>query len=98
MVLRPSPYAHGRSDVWDRAAVAREIGVVQRRLGRHLRALRDELDLSQEAAAERIGIHPKHLQRIERGVGNATVATLVAIAKAYEVSLSTLFLEPPKEK
>lgn len=53
--------------------------------------------LSQESAAEAIGIHPKHIQRIERGVGNATVATLVAVAAAYKVTLPSLFEDPPKE-
>ena len=36
-------------------------------------------------------LHPVHIARIETGVANATVATLVALAHAYEVSLVTLF-------
>jgi transcriptional regulator with XRE-family HTH domain len=47
--------------------------------------------LSQEAAAERIGIHAKHLQRIETGSVNVTIATLVAVAVAYSVPLLRLF-------
>lgn len=97
MATRPSPYTHGRSEVWDRAALAREISKVRRRLGQHLRELRKARELSQEAAAEAIGIHPKHLQRIERGVGNATVATLVAISVAYKVEIPSLFEESPRE-
>lgn len=97
MAPRPSPYTHGRSEVWDRVALAREISKVRRRLGQHLRDLRKARELSQEAAAEVIGIHPKHLQRIERGVGNATVATLVAIAVAYKVAIPSLFEESPRE-
>ena len=97
MPPRPSPFTHGRSEVWDRAALAREIRKVRQRLGEHLRALRVERELSQEEAAEAIGIHPTHLQRLERGVGNATVATLVAIAMAYEVTLPSLF-KPSDER
>ena len=63
----------------------------------HLRALRTARALTQESASEAIGIHPKHLQRIELGTGNATVATLVAIAVAYEVPLTSLFEEPPEK-
>lgn len=95
MVSRPSPFSHGRSEVWDRAALAREIGTVRKRLGLRLRQLRVDREWSQETAAEAIGIHPKHLQRIERGVGNATVATLVAVARAYAVPLPSLFERAP---
>lgn len=41
-----------------------------------------------------IGIHPKHLQRLERGSANVTVATLAAVSLAYEVPIKDLF-EPP---
>ena len=47
--------------------------------------------LSQEAAAESMGIHAKHLQRIEQGTANLTFATLVAICAAYKLPLAALF-------
>lgn len=49
--------------------------------------------MSQEAAAELIGIHSKHLQRVENGAANVTMATLVALSLAYRVPLPTLFLD-----
>lgn len=65
-----------------------------RRLGLRLRALRQERGLTQEQAAEAMGIHPKSLPRIEGGRANLTVATLVAAAAAFKVSLCELF--PPE--
>ena len=67
-----------------------------------MRALRVERELNQEDAAERIGIHPKHLQRVELGTANVTFATLVAIAVAFRVPVATLFEPadagaPPKQ-
>lgn len=61
------------------------------RLAGELRALRKEKGLTQEQAAESIGIHAKHLERLERGIVNPTLATLVAIAMGYRVSLASLF-------
>ncbi|MBI3184621.1 MAG: helix-turn-helix transcriptional regulator [Myxococcales bacterium] len=86
-----SPHAHGRSEIWERASTRQAIRREQRRLGRCLRAVREERELTQERAAERTGIHPKHLQRIEQGSANATVATLVALAMGYQVPLRTFF-------
>ncbi len=54
--------------------------------------------MSQEGAAERIGIHPKHLQRIEGGRANPTVATVVAIGIAYGVRTEEIFAEQPAER
>lgn len=86
-----SPHSHGRSEVWERAALKRALGQARRRLGVRLRALRKERELSQESASELIGIHAKHLQRIENGTANVTIVTLVAIALAYRVPLHRLF-------
>ncbi len=83
--------------MWEIPALARRIKAAQKRLGAHLRELRNALAWSQETASEKIGIHPKHLQRIELGTANATVATLVAIAVAYRVTMPSLFEEPPEK-
>ncbi len=87
----PSPHAHGRSEIWSRAALEKAILRERRRLGTRLRLLRERKGLTQEQAAEEIGIHPKHLGRIEGADGNPTISTLIALALAYGVNLASLF-------
>ncbi len=65
----------------------------RKRLGQRLRDLRRERGLTQEQAAEMIGIHAKYMPRVEAGRANLTVDVLIAAAVAYEVALSDLFPE-----
>jgi transcriptional regulator with XRE-family HTH domain len=72
--------------------------IVQRerkRLGRRLRELRTARGLTQEQAAEMIGIHAKYMPRVEAGRANLTVDVLIAASVAYEVALHDLFPAPP---
>ena len=86
-----SPFSHGRSDYWNRPAIARAIAKEQRRLGLRLRQIRERAGLTQQEAAERAGLHPVAVTRLENGKQNATVSTLVCLAAAYRVSLAALF-------
>lgn len=61
------------------------------RLGKRVRMLRLEKELTQEEAAEIAKLDEKHWQDIEGARTNPTVATLVGIARALKVSLSELF-------
>nr|WP_275583646.1 helix-turn-helix transcriptional regulator [Archangium primigenium] len=61
-----------------------------------MRELRQERGLTQEQAAEAIGVHPKHVIKMEQGNANFTMATLVAAAVAYKVPLRDLFPEEEK--
>jgi transcriptional regulator with XRE-family HTH domain len=61
------------------------------RLGERIRALRRERSLTLEAAAERMELDFKHLQKVEAGQGNVTLVTLVRLAIGLEVPLATLF-------
>lgn len=61
------------------------------RLGKRIKALRNERALTQEAAAERAKLDEKHWQDIEGGRTNPTVATLVGIARALSVEVAQLF-------
>jgi DNA-binding XRE family transcriptional regulator len=90
---RPSPFAHGRSEVHERKALAQTIRRERRKLGNTLRALRLERKLTQAAAAEAVGVHPVHVARVEAGTANPTVSTLIAFAVAYRVPLGALFDE-----
>lgn len=51
--------------------------------------------MTQEEAAERAGIHPKHIGVIEGGKTNVSFPSLVALAYAYDVSLATFFEGAP---
>ncbi|MBM7117659.1 helix-turn-helix domain-containing protein [Archangium primigenium] len=86
----------GRSEVWTRGPTARAIKRELRRVGVRLRELRQERGLTQEQAAEAIGVHPKHVIKMEQGNANFTMATLVAAAVAYKVPLRDLFPEEEK--
>ncbi len=86
-------YAHGPSEAKTRPTVVRAVTKAKRQLGAQLRALRTERELTQEAAAEAMGVHPKHLQRVEAGEVNVTLTTLVAATLVYKVPLRELFDE-----
>ena len=64
--------------------------VVLKRLGTRLRNLRQAQGVSQEGLADLAGLHRTYIGGIERGERNISVASLLALAKALEVSLSTL--------
>lgn len=81
--------------MWSRPAIKKAIERARKRLGLRLKAIREEKELTQEEAAERAAIHAKHLGVIEGGKANATFGTLVALAFAYEVSLSAFFEGSP---
>jgi transcriptional regulator with XRE-family HTH domain len=49
--------------------------------------LRKQREITQEQAAEQIGIHWKYLGEIELGKVNPSFGILVAIARAYRVPL-----------
>jgi len=75
--------------------MARETRTVQREVGRRMRELRLQRDLTQEALAERLGMLAPNFARIEQGRANVTIDTLVRIANALDVALIELF-QPAK--
>jgi transcriptional regulator with XRE-family HTH domain len=54
-------------------------------LGSNLRAAREKLRLTQEEVAERSGVHPTEISRMEAGKRDPQVSTLLKLAKALEV-------------
>jgi transcriptional regulator with XRE-family HTH domain len=54
-------------------------------LGTNLRAARKKLKLTQEQVAERSGVHPTEVSRIEAGKRDPQVSTLRKLATAVEV-------------
>jgi transcriptional regulator with XRE-family HTH domain len=67
------------------------------RVGRRLRRLRHQRNLSQERLAERAGLSYKFVGEIERGVGNPTILTLARLATALDVDVVELLGPPPDE-
>jgi len=59
------------------------------KLGRAVRTLRRDRDLSQEALAARAGLHPNQVGRLERGT-NVQVGTLLAVVEGLGVGLAEL--------
>ncbi|MEK7668201.1 MAG: helix-turn-helix transcriptional regulator [Gemmatimonadota bacterium] len=63
------------------------------RFGQRLRQLRAQAALSQEALAQRAGIHRTYLSGIERGTRNPSLHNLFRIARALGTTLSDLTRE-----
>jgi transcriptional regulator with XRE-family HTH domain len=59
-------------------------------VGRNIKRLRQERDLTQEALAHRCGIHPVELARAERGVRDMRVSTVAKIARGLGVPAADL--------
>ena len=55
-----------------------------------MRQRREELGLTQEAAAERMGLHWTYLGQVERGRRNVSLHNIVRIAAGLEVDASQL--------
>lgn len=60
------------------------------RFGGNVRAMRTRRGLSQEALAERCRLHPTEISRLERGVRDPRLATMVRIARALGVAPAEL--------
>ena len=87
------PRTHGPTGIQAPENLAPIIKRERKRLGQRLRELRRERGLTQEQAAEMIGIHPKYMPRVEAGRANLTVDNLIAASVAYGVELRDLFPE-----
>jgi transcriptional regulator with XRE-family HTH domain len=81
------PTREWRSAARSSPAVADAVG----RLGKRIRALREAKGLTQEELATRAQLDAKHIQTIEAGKTNTTVASLVGIAAALDGRLTDLF-------
>jgi len=77
-----------------RAQKSRGFKQLQKRLGRRVRQLREERDLTLEGAEARSEVDWKHLAKIEHAQSNPTLATLYRIAKGLKVDITDLFQEP----
>ncbi len=63
----------------------------KRLIGARIKSLRRGRGLTQEKVAERTGLSVNYLSRIERGLENPTLDTLLGLAKALKVEPLDLF-------
>lgn len=70
---------------------------VQGLIAKNLRLLRDKHGMSQEALADRAGMHRTQLSVIERGRRNIRLDTLISLAAALGVTEIELLLESDEE-
>jgi transcriptional regulator with XRE-family HTH domain len=63
---------------------------LQRTLAANVRRYRKERQLTQEAAAQAMGMATRHFQKLESGELNVTLRTLAAVAKALGVNIADL--------
>jgi transcriptional regulator with XRE-family HTH domain len=62
----------------------------QQKLGKKIRVLRTEADLTQEIVAEMTGLDRTYISGIERGVRNPSLKNIEKLAKALKVTISDL--------
>ena len=60
-------------------------------LGMSLKHIRLEKGLTQEMLAEKVGIHPTYVGKIESGKNNVSIKMLFKISRALGVKLSDIF-------
>ncbi len=68
-------------------------GELQRRLGRNVRRWREARGLSQEALADRLGLHRTYVGGVERGERNLTLRSVERLAGMLEVEPLSLLEE-----
>ncbi|MBV9923897.1 MAG: helix-turn-helix transcriptional regulator [Acidobacteria bacterium] len=64
---------------------------VKNRFGFAIKQRRQKLGISQEALAERAGLHRTYIGDIERGARNLSLENIEKLAKALEIPISDLF-------
>lgn len=64
---------------------------IKRKFGIKVRQMRLEKGFSQEAFADRCGLHRTYIGAVERGERNISIENIEKIAKALGVPISSLF-------
>jgi transcriptional regulator with XRE-family HTH domain len=67
------------------------MSAIEERLGKNIAKLRKAADCTQAQLAERVGVQPEHISRIETGRRGVSIETLSNIAKGLGVELHEVF-------
>lgn len=67
------------------------------RISTNIKILRGKLGMSQEALADRAGLHRTHISQLERGALNLGLDTLIVVAAALGVEEVELLAVPTEE-
>lgn len=73
------------------------MGTMTQTIGLKLRRFRLKRGYSQEALADRAGLHPTYIGQVERGEKNITVESLAKITTALEIPISAAFDDLPPQ-
>lgn len=65
--------------------------MIQEKIGKRIKELRNQMGISQEELAFRSSVHRTYIAGVEVGKRNLTVAVLEKIVNALEISLSEFF-------
>jgi len=65
---------------------------IKRAVGKRIKIVRQRHGLTQDQLAEQVGVSPKYISGIERGVENPTMDILLRVAKMLRVEPYDLFL------
>ncbi len=65
---------------------------IKRAVGKRIKIVRQRSGLTQDQFAEQVGLSPKYISGIERGVENPTMDILIRLAKMLGVEPYDLFL------
>lgn len=65
---------------------------IKRAVGKRIKIVRQRSGLTQDQLAEQVGLSPKYISGIERGVENPTMDILLRVAKMLGVETYDLFL------
>lgn len=65
---------------------------IKRAVGKRIKIVRQRSGLTQDQLAEQVGLSPKYISGIERGVENPTMDILIRLAKVLGVEPYDLFL------
>lgn len=71
---------------------------VRKEFGAAVRAYRQQLGLSQETLAERAELHRTYITDVERGARNISLESISRLARALDLSISSLFPPPASSR